>query len=438
MKVAVRRGAVILGFVLVAAGCSSGSSDDDAVTTTSAGGITTQTSTATPEESTTPTTGFVLDSGWEKANLDPTIFNDPEGSAMHWVTAGGPGFVAVGIDDAQTDVNAAVWTSTDSINWTRVADPDGIFGGPSRQVMTAVTAGGPGLVAVGFEGAPGEEQAAIWTSVDGPDWSRVPPDETIFGGEGLQAISSVTAGGPGLVAVGLDESAGDQGAAAVWTSVDGLSWTRVPHDDDALGGPGEQSMSSVTAGGPGLVAVGADRGAGTGDASAVWTSEDGLSWSRVPHDATIFENINGQVVMFSVVAGGPGLVAVGADSGVSSGTAAAVWTSPDGFEWTRVPHVGSVFGGGSTTQMLSVSAGDSGLVASGFDRSDTDPREADAVVWTSEDGLQWARLPRDSATFGGQGFQSMLSVVVEGERAVGVGADLSVTGLGGAVWTFEG
>jgi hypothetical protein len=433
----VRSAAVIAGAALIAAGCSSGSDDDDAATTAPA---TTESSTATTGAggSATPTTGFVLDSGWSKADLDPTLFRDREGAAMHWVTAGGPGFVAVGIDDAQTDATGAVWTSTDGTDWTRVPDPDGVFGGESRQVMTSVAAAGPGLVAAGFEGAPGQEVAVIWTSVDGLEWSKVPADEAIFGGEGLQAISSVTAGGPGVVAVGLDESAGDQGAAAVWTSVDGLSWTRVPNDEASLGGRGEQSMSSVTAGGPGLVAVGADRGAGTGDASAVWTSVDGLSWTRVPHDPAIFESANGLQVMFSVVAAGPGLVAVGADSGVASGTAAAVWTSPDGLEWSRVPHVGNVFGGGSTTQMLSVSVGDSGLIASGFDASDVDPRQADAVVWTSEDGIQWTRLPRDSATFGGQGFQSMLSLVAVGDQAVGVGADLSPRGLGGAAWYFEG
>ena len=53
----------------------------------------------------------------------------------------------------------------------------------------------------------------VWTSVDGITWSRVPHDEAVFGGEGDQEISSVTAGGPGLVAVG--ESNGD---AAIWVA----------------------------------------------------------------------------------------------------------------------------------------------------------------------------------------------------------------------------
>jgi len=56
-------------------------------------------------------------------------------------------------------------------------------------------------------------------------------------------MMSVTVGGPGLVAVGLDESSGDKDAA-VWTSPDGITWSRVPHDDAVFGGEDEQLMVS--------------------------------------------------------------------------------------------------------------------------------------------------------------------------------------------------
>jgi hypothetical protein len=80
---------------------------------------------------------------------------------------------------------------------------------------------------------------------------------------------AVAAGGPGLVAVGSDDSAGDADGA-VWTSPDGLTWTRVVDLAEALGGTGGQDMARVVAGGPGLVAVGFDSAAGNLDA-AVWT-----------------------------------------------------------------------------------------------------------------------------------------------------------------------
>ncbi len=47
----------------------------------------------------------------------------------------------------------------------------------------------------------------LWTSSDGITWSRVPDDEAAFGGEGNQWMANVTTGGPGLVAVGSDTSA---------------------------------------------------------------------------------------------------------------------------------------------------------------------------------------------------------------------------------------
>ena len=168
------------------------------------------------------------------------------------VTVGGPGFVAVGGDGG----DAAVWTSVDGIAWCRVADDEGVFSSPEGQSMKSVTVGGPGFVAVGGDGA----GMAVWTSVDGIAWSRVAHDEAVFGGA---IVSGVIAGGPGLVAVGSDEP-GDHRSmpfnvdAVVWTSVDGIAWSRVADDEGVFGGPQNQSMNDVTVGGPGLVAVGYD------------------------------------------------------------------------------------------------------------------------------------------------------------------------------------
>lgn len=88
--------------------------------------------------------------------------------------------------------------------------------------MVGVIVAGPGFVAVGHDHA----DAAVWTSPDGTAWSRVPHNESVFGGEDAEWMASVTAGGPGLVAVGSAESggedgpcidtAGENGDAAVW------------------------------------------------------------------------------------------------------------------------------------------------------------------------------------------------------------------------------
>ena len=212
---------------------------------------------------------------------------------------------------------------------------------------------------------------------------------------------AVTTGGPGLVAVGANHldyytrqevsdlfSYGDEvragtADAVVWTSPDGFTWSRVPHDEAVFGGPGEQRMVSVTAGGPGLVAVGGvwEKLDGTYEMSdaAVWTSPDGLEWSRVPHDEAVFARSGGlgdkNEQMVSVVTGGPGLVAVGFDSVGDCGWNAAVWTSPDGLTWSRVPDDRGC--AGPYDRMLSVTVGPSGLVAVGEEHS---PGE-NAAVW---------------------------------------------------------
>ena len=371
---------------------------------------------------------------WSWVARDQAIFGGEGEQAMSSVTAGGPGLVAVGSDETIGDEVAAVWTSVDGITWSRVPHDEAIFGGEGHQAMFSVTAGGPGLVAVGSDETIGDEVAAVWTSVDGITWSRVPHDEAIFGGEGHQAMFSVTAGGPGLVAVGSDETIGDE-VAAVWTSVDGITWSRVPHDEAIFGGEGHQAMFSVTAGGPGLVAVGWDL---SGGVAAVWTSVDGITWSRVPHDEAIFGG-RGSRWMDGVTVGGPGLVAVGVDQRADDisypGADAAVWTSADGITWSRVPHDEAIFGGAGNQRMFSVTVGGPGLVAVGFDVLGYEV-VGDPAVWTSADGITWSRILYNERVLGGT---EMFSVTVGGPGLVAVGIDRPGRGssvdVDAAVWS---
>jgi hypothetical protein len=283
--------------------------------------------------------------------------------------------------------------------------------------MGTVTAGGPGLVAVGWDlVSPSNANAAVWTSVDGITWSRVPHDEEVFGGQSYQAMSGVTAGGPGVVAVGEDRSRDfDDGDVAVWTSVDGITWSRVPHEE-AVFGAGQ--VTSVTGADSGLVAVG-NEGSDDGGDAAVWTSVDGITWSRVPHDEAVF----GEAGMQSVTVGGPGFVAVGT-AGSGDDPHAAVWTSVDGITWSRVPHDEDVFGGAGGQGMESVTPRGQGLVAVGSDG------EA-AAVWTSPDGITWSRVPDDNANFAAA---SISSVTFGGPGLVAVGTAGSGDDVHGAVW----
>ena len=354
------------------------------------------------------------------------------------------------------DADAVVWTSPDGVSWSRVPHDEAIFGGDGEQQMFSVTVGGPGFVAVGSDATLNNEEgnAAVWTSPDGFTWTRVPHDEAVFGGEGHQRMVSVTVGGPGLVAVGFDAPAGnEEGDAAVWTSPDGFTWSRVPHDEAVFGGESRQMMLSVTAGGPGLVAVGSDGhpddhfdeqvDESAADA-AVWTSPDGFTWTRVPHDEAVLGG-PGQQRMVSVTVGGPGLVAVGSVTGEYrkgqyENSDAAVWTSPDGFTWTRVPHDPMVFAMSANAyfktaeeQMLSVTVGGPGLVAVGF--TGIDDAGWDAAVWTSPDGFNWTLVPQASDNNpSANGYDRMQSVTIGGSGLVAVGADSLGSGVVAAVW----
>jgi hypothetical protein len=360
-------------------------------------------------------------SEWSRVPADEAVFGGAGDQWMESVTVGGPGLVAVGLDQARHygdgdagEGHAAVWTSADGITWSRVPHDEEIFGGLGEEFMTSVIAGGPGLVAVGWDLGRYSADAAVWTSPDGLTWSRVPDDEGVFGGSSHQAMWGVTAGGPGLVAVGEDRSRDrEDGDVAVWTSADGITWSRVPHDQENLG---TGQVTSVTTADSGLlVAVGNEgnmESGGSGDDAAVWTSIDGITWSRVPHDDAVF----GEAVMQSVTAGGPGLVAVGT-SGLEDDRHAAVWTSVDGITWSRVPHDEAVFGRAGDQWMEGVTASLNGMVAVGGADSEDG---ADAAVWTSTDGIIWTRTPDDSAIFTDAG---MSSVVFGGSSAIAVGGD---------------
>jgi hypothetical protein len=280
---------------------------------------------------------------------------------MGRVIVGGPGLVAVGGVEGDDDWAAAIWTSPDGLTWTRVPHDDVVLG---EAGMQDVTVGGPGLVAVGDV----ESGAAVWTSVDGTIWTRVPHDPAVFGTNSDLSMSAVTAGGPGLVAVGLDWSGGSTADAVIWTSVDGFVWDRVPHDEDLFGGVGNQAAVSVAVVGTRVVAVGVERSSDID--AAVWTSEDGIVWQRVPNDQEALS----EGEMWDVTVGGPGLVSVGWIGWVGGQNSdAAIWTSADGITWERIPHDEDLFGG---VEMWGVAAGGPGLVAVGSDGPD-------AAVWTS-------------------------------------------------------
>lgn len=332
------------------------------------------------------TTASGTPASWHRIALD-----DPDGAAATAVALGGPGYVAVGGTFGPT-VQPAVWTSSDALTWTRLPNV-----GPLRSGrIDAVASTDHGLVAVGTD----NQRAAAWTSADGLAWTRA-PDAEALGPETAGAMAqmqAVAVANGRIVAVGLEFGAAQRGL--VWTSSDGLAWSRVgllPDSEDGI-------VTTVVAGGPGFVAAGAING--QPELAAIWTSADGSNWARVPNTPAF----QGSAI-FDLTRGGPGLVAVGNTWDATGGHASpAAWTSTDGLAWTRVPDspafadqtsAGPSGGNLHGALMSNVVATGPGLVAVGSEFGlVSDPSTSRGAIWTSSDGTAWTRAA-DQALFAG-------------------------------------
>lgn len=285
---------------------------------------------------------------------------------MTGVVAGPAGVVAVGW--IYQGFRGAAWLSRDGSDWTM----EGAF--PEESLLTAIAVNGSRYVAVGRDG----QGATAWSSTDGKRWDRTAPGAA-FGQVPLR-LTSVAPYRGGFVAGGFAGNEFFSADAAFWLSPDGLTWRRAP---DVVGMHGAR-VWSVATGGPGLVAVGEAGPADHPGPAAVWTSEDGLRWTRVADDP-VFQGAR----MRSVAdVPGIGLVAVGETVDGSIGVA---WTSRDGIQWQRAPDT-PVFGRpGIQLRMYAVTAGPHGAVAAGTVTEGT--QYGESAIWTSPDGRAWTRLP---------------------------------------------
>ncbi len=150
-------------------------------------------------------------------------------------------------------------------------------------------------------------------------------------------------------------------------AVSGMVWQRIM--DDSLR---DGVIWDITVGGPGLVAVGVDH-MDYPEYGVVWVSSDGHSWDRI--------NIDEATYFTGVVAGPSGVVAFG-----RLGMDAAMWHSPDGYEWTNV------FIADTETwyEAMDVFVGGPGWVAV---ETDDTPR-----AFVSEDGVTWMQVEDPSQT----------------------------------------
>jgi class 3 adenylate cyclase len=257
-------------------------------------------------------------------------------------------------------------------------------------------------------------------------WVRVHDDD--LGGPGTQSLKRVIAVDDGFIGIGRDTAAGDHDAA-VWSArPDGLDWTRNTDPDNALGGPGSQEIWDVESReGTGLVAVGTDDLGNDLDAAA-WVSPDGVEWSRVPHDEAVFGGSSDQVLQ-RATATPSGFVAVGSDSSGGDHDA-AVWFTTDGVAWVREGREQQALGGGADQQMRDAAFLEDGrVVAVGYDGLTGD---YDAAAWIGKGG-RWRRVAIPTEVAGGPGDQIMTSITTFDGSLVVSGREVQA-GSDGVIW----
>lgn len=257
-------------------------------------------------------------------------------------------------------------------SWHRVESP-AFTAGPSSAI-SGLVAPGDGYASWTAVGSvtDGRTAAVAWTSADGTRWGRSDLDD----GDGLASVASAGARRQGvLVVVGTVTSRSGDRDGHIWTSRDGATWSvaTVP-----AGGPGDQSLTSVAGGPLGFVAAGLD-----GAVPGIWTSPDGLGWTRAGGPFLDSERVEG------VAVGPQGAVAVGTitTSGDVDGMA---WFSADLTTWRTVPLGIAGFTGRTSQAVHSVTATGSGFVAVG---DDANGERRVAVAWTSADGITYQRQP---------------------------------------------
>jgi hypothetical protein len=228
-----------------------------------------------------------------------------------------------GVDDGfqivgSSNGNPAIWTSPDGIAWKAVALDD------SLGAVRAVAAGGRHTILVGGRIVPGDTVAkgsagvgSAWYRNGAGSWGQA----TIFGAAPSVEFTAVSWTGDRFIAMAGSE---------ILSSPDGVIWR---HVSAAL----PIGATTLVAGRDRIIAAGL-----AGDAPAVWTSGDGVAWTR----ASLPAGTTGRILAVADHAGS--FVAVG-----SGPAGVATWYSSDGVSWTAARPID----GGSGGLMLDVAWG---------------------------------------------------------------------------------
>ena len=276
--------------------------------------------------------------------------------------------IAVGSADGYP----AVWRKASGGSWALVTSLSQVSAAPGLAALTGVTHGSSGWLAVG---APGP---VIMTSAGGTSWqSDTGPHSITADLAGVGAVAAA-AGPHGYVVVGKLVAPGGNCVADVWWSPNLTLWTRAHDVNDATG---SSQVLTVAADADGFVSAGSHDGK-----PAVWTTADGTTWTTivlpVPAGAS-------SAVLQQIAISGNRVVALG-QATTSAGTVPIAELSVNGgSSWQQVPFSSP----GPDTTFTALTASASGFTAAG---QFGEPGQQQVAAWTSASGTAWT-----SAAIGG-------------------------------------
>jgi hypothetical protein len=303
----------------------------------------------------------------------------------------------------------AVWRRTSGGVWTLVSSLGLVAADPHLRALTSVTHGPAGWLAVG---APGP---VLLSSADGEIWGVAGGDIT----RDLAGVSAVAAaaGPAGYIIVGKLVAPGGSCVADVWWSANLMSWTRAHDVNDA---DGSSQVLAVTAGAHGFVSVGSHN-----SQPAVWTTANGRAWKTIvlpPPAGT------SAAALQQVAINGDRVVALGlATTGTGHAVGSAPDTAPDtvpfaelstdgGATWQQVPFSSP----GPSTAFTALTANAAGFTAAGMFGQ---PGQQDVALWASANGANW--MPYRSGGLSGSGAWQIDALAQSGAAATGIGTILT-------------
>ncbi len=228
---------------------------------------------------------------------------------------------------------------------------------------------------------PGSDLNDIYATSDMNNWSLIsannPTTTTKWstrvdpGMAYMNGMFYLVGGGPG-------NCCGDMDRGDVWSSADGMSWTKLTSSAPFIG----RNILHPAVLNNKMYVIETSSTAGSGTSGPrVWSSADGATWVLVTSSAAF-----GQVYQPTAVAFNGKLYVISGQQGVN--TLANVWSSVDGATWTKVSTTGP-----QTAQARAYVYNGKLYVIGGY-RSGSPTNS----VWSSPDGVSWTLVTNAMAT----------------------------------------